>query len=396
MQLRRAPNIAVLINTSTGWGQRLIRGIIQYAHERGPWALWIEPSTFQPEVHVPEGWRGQGIIARVATPRMARHIRGTGLPCVNISAIHVPEATFPRVMPDFRTLAGIAAEHLLDRGFQNFAYYGPRQRSLVRNHYEGFAQALRAADRICIPYRPGRKQGGLSPWLARQTDLIRWVRSLPKPIAVLTWFVECGRDIIAACREAEILVPEEVAVLASDDDPLLCNACLPPLSGITSSSEQSGYQAAALLDRLMRGKRPPKRPILIEPTALVLRRSTDTLAIDNPDLVQAIAFIRTHAAQPIRVTDILHRVPLSRRQLEQQFQKILGRSPAQEIRRVHLERAQQLLAETDLSIPAVASSSGFNSPEHFARTFKAHFGRSPLKYRSLTRRMAGREAERDE
>ena len=163
MQPSRAPRIAVLINTSTGWGQRLIRGIIQYAHERGPWALWIEPSTFQPEVHVPEGWRGQGIIARVATRTMARHIQSTGLPCVNISAIDIPEATFPRVMPDFRKLARIAAEHLLDRGFQNFAYYGPRQRSLVRNHYEGFAEALRGADRVCIPYRPGRKQPGSRP-----------------------------------------------------------------------------------------------------------------------------------------------------------------------------------------------------------------------------------------
>ncbi len=238
----------------------------------------------------------------------------------------------------------------------------------------------------CIPYRPERKQPGLSPWRAQQADLIRWVRSLPKPIAVLTWFVDYGRDLIDACREAEILVPEEVAVLASDDDPLLCNACLPPLSGITSSSEQSGYQAASLLDRLMRGKRPPKRPILIEPTSLVLRRSTDTLAIDNPHLAQAIAFIRTHAAEPIRVTDILQRVPLSRRQLEQEFQRVLGRSPAQEIRRVHLQRAQRLLAETDLAIPAVASASGFNSPEHFARTFKAYFGRSPLKHRTQTRR----------
>jgi LacI family transcriptional regulator len=387
------PKVAVLINTSTGWGQRLIRGIIQYAHEHGPWALWIEPSTFQPEIHVPDGWQGQGIIARVASRAMTRHIHSTGLPCVNISAIDVPGATFPRVMPDFKTLARMAAEHLLDRGFQNFAYYGPQQRSLVRYHYEGFAQALRAANRVCIPYRPGSRQPGLSPWLARHTDLVRWVRSLPKPIAVLTWFVDCGRDVIDACREAEILVPEEVSVLACDDDPLLCDACLPPLSGITSSSEQSGYQAAALLDRLMQGNRPPKRPILIEPTSVVSRRSTDTLAIDNADLAQAIAFIRTHAARPIRVTDVLRRVPFSRRQLEQEFQRILGRSPAQEIRRVHLERAQRLLTETDLPIPTLASSSGFNSPEHFARIFKVQFGLSPLKYRSLARRNLRRETE---
>jgi len=385
MKRPRAPQVAVLINTSTAWGRRLIQGIINYAHQRGPWALWCQPSAFQPEVHVPAGWQGQGIIARVATRSMARHIQGTGLPCVNISAIDVQGANFPRVMPDFRTLARIAAEHLLDRGFQNFAYYGPRQRSLVQYHYEGFAAALRAAGRACIPFRPRPRPAGLSPWLARHDDLTGWVRSLPKPVAILTWFVECGRDVIEACREAGVLVPEEVAVLASDDDPLLCEACLPPLSGITSSSEQSGYQAAALLDRLMRGKRPPRKPILIEPTSVIPRRSTDTLAIDSADLAQAIAFIRTRAGESIRVSDVLQRVPFSRRQLEQEFRRVLGRSPAEEIRRSHLERARRLLAETDLSIPDVAASSGFNSSEHFARAFRARFGRAPLKYRSLVR-----------
>ncbi len=385
MKRSRTPQVAVLINTSTAWGRRLIQGIINYAHQRGPWALWCEPSTFQPEVRVPAGWQGHGIIARVATHSMARHIVATGLPCVNISAIDLEGVSLPRVMPDFRTLARMAAEHLLDRGFQNFAYYGPRQRSLVRYHYEGFAAALHAAGRVCIPYRPRAKQAGLSPWLARHNDLIRWVKALPKPVAMLTWFVECGRDVIEACRQAGVLVPEEVAVLASDDDPLLCEACLPPLSGITSSSEQSGYQAAALLDRLMRGKPVPKRPILIEPTSVIPRRSTDTLAIDNPDLAQAIAFIRTRAGRSIRVTDVLRRVPFSRRQLEQEFRRVLGRSPAQEIRRMHLERARRLLAETDLAIPDVATSSGFNSPEHFARSFRAQFGRPPLKFRSLVR-----------
>lgn len=379
------PEVAVLINTSTAWGRRLIQGIINYAQRHGPWALWTEPSTFQPEVRIPPGWRGQGIIARVATQSMARHIRDTGLPCVNISAIDLEGVTFPRVMPDFHNLARMAAEHLLDRGFQNFAYYGPRQRSLVRYHYQGFAAALRAAGRDCFAFRAGRRAPGLSPWLARHTDLVRWVKSLPKPVAMLTWFVECGRDVIGACRQAGVLVPEEVAVLACDDDPLLCEACLPPLSGITSSSEQSGYQAAALLDRLMRGRRAPKRPILIEPTSVVSRRSTDTLAIDNVDLAQAVAFIRTNALGPIRVTDVVRRVPFSRRQLEQEFHRVLGRSPAQEIRRVRLDRAARLLAETDLPIPAVSESSGFNSAEHFSRMFKARFGRSPLRYRSLVR-----------
>lgn len=385
MKRSGTPNVALLINTSTGWGQRLIRGVINYSQQHGPWALWSEPSALQPAIHVPAGWQGHGVIARVATTAMARHIRSTGLPCVNISAIDVQGAKFPRVMPDFQALARMAAEHLLDRGFRNFAYYGPRGRTLVRYHYEGFAAAVQCAGRSCTPYQASPAQAGLSPWLSRHKDLMRWVRSLPKPVAILTWFVDCGRAVIEACRQAGVLVPEEVAVLASDDDPLLCETSLPPLSGILSSSEQSGYQAAALLDRLMHGKSPPKQPIVVQPTVVISRRSTDTLAIDNADLARAVAFIRTHASEAISVGDVVRRVPFSRRQLEQEFRRVLGRSPAQEIRRVRLERAGRLLVETDQPIPAVAESSGFRSPEHFTRTFKAQFGQSPLKYRAHAR-----------
>jgi LacI family transcriptional regulator len=380
------PHVALLIDTSMGWGQRLIRGVINYAHQHGPWLLWVEPNTLEPEIHVPAGWQGHGIIARVASHSMARHIEGTGLPCVNISSIHLEGVTFPQVMADFRALARMAAEHLFDRGFRNFAYCGPQQRSLVQYHYDGFAEALRAAGCTCTPYRPGPKLTRRSAsWVAQQNDLIAWVKSLPKPVAVLTWFVQHGRDVISACRQAGVLVPEEVAVLASDDDPLLCDACLPPLSGIASSSELVGYQAAAMLDRLMRGEQPTKTPVLVEPAMIVSRQSTETLAIDDRHLAQAVAFIRSHAGEPIQVKDVLACVPFSRRQLEQEFRRVLGRSPAQEIRRAHLERAKRLLAETDLSIPHVADASGFNSPEHFSQTFKAHFGHSPLRYRTSLR-----------
>ncbi len=386
MSSPRAPHVALLIDTSTGWGQRLIRGVIQYSQQHGPWLLWIEPNTLEPELHLPAGWRGDGIVARVASRSMARHLQRIGLPCVNISAIHLSDVDFPRVMPDFKVLARMAAEHLLDRGFRHFAYCGPRQRSLVQYHYHGFAAALRAAGCRCDAYQPGPKLvRRRAPWIEQQKDLIAWVKSLPKPVAVLTWFVQHGRDVISACRQAGILVPEEVAVLASDDDPLLCEACMPPLSGIASSSEQVGYRAAAVLHQLMQGKRTPKKPILVEPKAIISRQSTDTLAVEETHLAQAIAFIRAHAREPIRVGDVLRRVPVSRRQLELDFRRILGRSPAEEIRRVHLERARQLLIDTNLPIPDVAAGAGFGSPEHFAQAFKAQVGQSPLRYRRMQR-----------
>ena len=187
--------------------------------------------------------------------------------------------------------------------------------------------------------------------------------------------------MIHACRQAGLLVPEEMAVLAADDDPLMCEACQPPLSGIALTSQRIGFEAAAMLDRLMRGGRVPKHPITLEPSPVIERQSTQTLAMADKEIARAVAFIRNHAATPIQVANVLREVPLSRRQFERRFQAILGRTPAAEIRRVHLERAKQLLIDTEMPIPDVASASGFASREYLAQVFKQELGLSPLQYR---------------
>jgi LacI family transcriptional regulator len=215
--------------------------------------------------------------------------------------------------------------------------------------------------------------------------MARWLHELPKPVGVLTWANRLARELIEVCRENEILVPEEVAVLGGDDDDLLCEACNPALSGIQVNSEQVGYRAAELLDRLMDGNAAPKRPILIRPLGITARRSTEVLAIEDLDLALAVRFIRDHASDPITVADVLEAVPVSRRQLERDFQRVLSRTPAAEIRRVHLERAKDLLTNTDHTIPEVAVNSGFGSPEYLAQVFRRDVGVSPLKYRTQIR-----------
>ena len=207
-------------------------------------------------------------------------------------------------------------------------------------------------------------------------------------MAIVTWTTEQGRELIHACRRAELLVPEQVAVLAADNDELLCEACIPSLSGIALTSERIGYEAAALLDRLMRGGRARKRPILIAPTGVLARQSTDTLAVDDPDLARAVAFIRGHAADPIQVNDVLREVPVSRRWLERRFHEVLGRGPGEEIRRVRLQRAKLLLAQTDMAVPQVAEAAGFGSREYLAAAFKEQTGLTPRQYRRSTQARA--------
>lgn len=382
---RALPHVAVLVDTATGWGRRLVRGVLNYS-QHGTWYLWIKSGGQETPLWLPPDWRGDGIIARIGTPAAARRVRAVGVPTVNISAIELPGVDFPRVATDLVAAGRMAAEHLLDRGFVHFAYYGLTHRAYVDRHYRGFAQAVAAVSNDC-PFFGTTSDSGAgtrTAWSTRQSSLARWLKSLVKPVAVVTWTTELGRELIQACRREGLLVPEQVVVLAADNDELLCEACSPSLSGIALTSERIGFEAARLLDRLMRGEPPPPGPLLLEPTGVVARQSTDTLAVDDPDLARAVAFIRSHATDPIQVADVLREVPVSRRWLERRFREVLGRGPAAEIRRVRLARAKSLLAETDLPVPEVARLAGFGAREYLAAVFKAELHTSPRQYRNRT------------
>ena len=382
---KKTPNVAVLVDTATGWGRRLVRGVVNYSR-RHPWYLWIKSGGQNAPLWLPPGWRGDGIIARIGTQAAARRVRATGVPVVNISAIELPGVDFPRVATDLPAAGRLAAEHLLERGFVHFAYYGLAHRPYVDRHYRGFAEAVSAVSDDCPFYGTtfDSGAGARTAWITRQRALSRWVKTLNKPVAIVAWTTELGRELIHACGREGLLVPEQVAVLASDNDELLCEACSPSLSGIALTSERIGFEAARLLDRMMHGGRPPKRPCLLEPTGVLTRQSTDTLAVDDPDLARALAFIRSHATTPIQVEDILREVPVSRRWLERRFREVLDRGPAAEIRRVRLARAKHLLAETDLPVPEVARLAGFGSREYLAAVFKAELRCSPRQYRKRT------------
>ena len=382
MTLPKHRQVALLIDTATDWGRRMIRGIGRYAQQQGGWDLWLEQRCQYAPGRLPPNWRGDGIIARVADRAMARHLARASGVVVNVSTARVPGARFPTVTADLQAAAKLAIGHLLDQGFRHFAYYAPMALSFVEDHHHSFVQTLAESGYSCslLP-APGGKRPR-EGWQRHHKKLERWIRDLPKPVAVLTWTGRRGREVIYACRALGLSVPEQVAVLGADDDTLLCETCNPPLSGVALTSERIGFEAAALLDRLMQGGKPPSKPLLIEPARVIVRQSTDTLAIADEDLARAIAFIRVHAATPIQVCDILRAVAVSRRSLDRRFQQVLGRTPAEEIRRVHLERAKQLLADTDLPVPNVAAASGFRSREYLARFFKLETGLSPRQYRN--------------
>ena len=377
--------VAVLVDTSTGWGRRLIQGITNYAHKQGDWRLWVEPASRSDATHLPAAWRGDGVIARVVGTPMARRLRATRKPVVNVSGIRLPGFEFPRVTTNYRASAKLAAEHFIERGFAHFAYVGPFNLSYVVECRDAYAAVLAETGRTCEPYnyRPGASSR--TAWQRGLTKLGEWLRQLPKPVAVLTWGTTTGVYVLEACSQQHLAVPDEVAVLGGDDDVLLCEAARPPLSGIQVASEQIGYTAAERLHRLMRGETLQKRSVTIDPIVVATRQSTDVLALGDPDLIHAVAYMRENACLPITVDDILQKVPVSRRSLERLFRQAFGRTPGEELRRLRMARCRDLLARTDLSIPEVAKSCGFATGEHLATLFKREHGVTPLKYRTRVR-----------
>jgi LacI family transcriptional regulator len=380
MRRDQSPHVAVLVDTSTSWGRRLIRGIVRYSEHHGPWHLSVE-ARGQDNLRLPIGWKGHGVIARIGSSRMLRELEEMKLPVVNVSAIDLPRNSFPQIITDYRKSAQLAVQHFCDRGFRRFAYSGLPRTGFGRRHRDAFKEAVEALGFTCEVYEPLRPRTGLQHQRKRQDHTITWLQSLTKPVGIFTWATDPGRDLLEACRVAGISVPYEVAVLGGNFDELLCDTAWPPMSGILVPSEQIGNEASKLLDRLMHGSKPPTKAILIPPTGVIEKRSTDTLAIDDADVAQALAIIRGRAFHSMQVSDILKAVPVSRRSIERKFNQVLGRTPTEEIRRVRMAKAKSLLAETSMPMQAVADACGFGTYNYLSRVFTQENGITPRDFR---------------
>ena len=379
-----ASRVAVLVDTASTWGRGIISGIHNYSRKQRGWQMFLEPRGVEEALLVPRGWCGEGIIARIGTPEMARRLRRQKLPVVNVSGIHLPGVEFPRVTNDVGEVARMAVHYFSDRGYKHFAYLSLCGLEYVVRQRDAFVSATAAAGFDCTVHGIKSNSGSQAPdWNLKLDKLGRWLQSLPKPVAILTW--SGGREVIHACEHAGLRVPEEVAILSGSEDELLCECSPIPISGVVAACEQIGYEAAALLDRLMRGRPAPKSPRVIPPLRVITRQSTDTTAISDRALIAALGFIRENAVRPILVDDVAAHSGVSRRVLERRFKETLRRSPTDQIAQDRLARVKAILLETDLPIHDVAQRCGFGSPEYMTCVFRTKLGITPLRYRRDSR-----------
>ncbi len=382
----KEPQVAILVDTSTGWGRRLIQGVINYSMKHGPWHLWLEPRGRSEAGRLPSGWDGDGIIARVSTQRIADELSKLGKPVINVSGIELKRVEFPRVTSNYSATAHMVAEHFLERGYRQFAYVGPLRHNYVRVHAAAFQHEVELAGSRWHIFNDREPSSTSVRWQEHLEQLGEWLQRLPKPVGVFTWATSSGTHVLEMARRLGIAVPDEMAVVGGDDDDVVCNATVPALSSVLTASEQIGHRAAAMMDQVFAG-----HPVdnhhheTIEPIQVTARGSSEALAIEDIELRNAVIYLRQNAYKPITVDKVADSVPMTRRSLERKFRKWFQRSPLQEIRRLRIARARELLVMTDLSVADIAEASGFGTLEYMSTTFKEATGITPLRFRTQSR-----------
>lgn len=365
-----------------GWYvHEMVVGVAKYARE----AHWVLDDVPSHAGRPPRSWQGDGIIGLFSSEAhrpLIDWVRHCRCPVVDLSD-QLPELPFPRVLPDNNAIGRMAADHLLRQGFGHLAYFAvDLDAPVVRERYEGFGARVREAGRTLhlVDYTElARKEGAMDrmlPWLARQ------LARLPKPLGAMAQYDRESMDIVRAAHLAGLPVPEQVAVVGVDNDPIYCELGPIPLSSVASNREMIGYKGAELLDRLMRGESPPAQPIRIPPTGLVVRKSSDIVAVNDAQVAKALNFIATQFRESITVADVVRVSGASRRSLYLKFASEVGHSIHREILRQRLDRAKHLLRETDGKLHAVARESGFEDAGILSKAFRQHLGVSASSFRA--------------
>jgi len=369
-----------------GWyDHRLIQGIGSYAAEHH-WHL--SSASITQEFVIPYQWRGDGILAWLAgEDELATFVLGHRIPIIDFSLRR--QHSRPRVCFDHEMTGRLAAQHFLDRGFRNFRYYSFNDNWTYEERGSSFVAELASHGMECTWLKGHALEASRhdrSLWAARQTWLEQEILAAAKPLAIFTANGAHALEVMEVCESAGVRIPDDVAVIGWEDDLLVGQANLRSITTVDPNYEQLGYRGAALLDALMSGEKPPKKPIRVDAARIITRHSTDVTSVPHPGVQRAVRFIMEHLAEPIGVDDVAEASGMSRRGLHQAFIDQMGRTPGGHLRAARIDMARKLLAETDTKVEVVARRSGYPSLNTFFVAFKKACGRTPAEYRREAQR----------
>jgi LacI family transcriptional regulator len=396
--MRHELRIGLLFATDQlSYDRKVIEGVLAYQQQNRCQVFTLLGAMLNDKLgYLKRQIRLDGIIAEIWNPMMLRTLQHIGIPVVDISGTWDPPSV-PSVHVDNRAVGRMVAQHFLDKGLRQLAFFGNPGAMHSRERQDGFVEQARqagAAVAVIDLMRHYEAKG-------EQEDIwavARWLKRLPKPAGLMCWYDYDAPWLEGVCERAKAAVPEDVAIVGVDNDDLACASCRRKLSSVETNGNLVGYQAMCLMRQLVRGKPAPRQHVLVQPGNLIGRESSDIQAISNVVLARAIRFMQDNVDRPINVESVLREIPLSRRIFETQLRAACGHSPYQYITRLRVERAKKFLAETDMDMPSIARSCGISNSKLFSVIFKRIAGVSPRQYQRqirLGRTIAATPAQTD-
>jgi LacI family transcriptional regulator, galactose operon repressor len=362
--------------------ERLVFGLHSYSLEHQlDWQWVTSPDTHSLPVSALQGWDGDAVIGMINTDDDIRVLSNLHCPIINISGV-LEHCQYPRIRLHYHAAGQMAAHHFLDKGFQNFAFYGISDVWYSQQLHHGFAQTLQSHSANCDVFITDSSINQETLWQHDTLRLEHWLQSLPAKTGVLAAHDPRAAMLIRACHRIKRNVPEDIAVIGMNNDSTTCEFSTPTLTSIARNSTMTGYKIGELLNRMMNGEEIPPIDIVVAPDRIVERSSTRTLAINNKDLEAAVDYIHNNIEHSFSVETLCQTLRKSRRWLEYVFQQELSTTPHQFISKARTAHAKKLLTDPKrYKLKQVALMSGFSTSKQLNIVFERITGITPREYR---------------
>ena len=377
------PKVAILFSLALEGERNMCRGILDYAKAHGPWRCHLVEGRAEEQLMNLKKERFDGIVAAGGERKTNAAYAAVGASFVLLEPRpEMSGSAIPTVSGDSRAIGALAADYFLERGYRSFAFVGETKRWFwSAERRTSFVEALAKAGFGCAVYDSFTARERRS-WTAERPRMERFLLSLPRPTAVFAVMDGRARYVVNLCAEIGLRVPEDIAVLGVDNDPLLCESTVPPLSSIRTGGYRRGFVAAEMLDALMHGRRPARRAVALPPLSVVTRGSTGYDAMKNPAIARAVTFIRSHAATgSVSVPAVARAAGCSRSYLDKHFRSGLGLSVREAVLRERIERVKTLVSSSNQTMTEIAADCGFARDSHLARLFKETTGLTMRQWR---------------
>jgi LacI family transcriptional regulator len=386
--MKQKTKVSILLQMSQYFDQGIFRGIAAYARECHDWSLFVEPEH--------QSWNAilsepgvRGMIVNLDSDAFAEEALQLGLPLVGLgggAGYYQPDSGIPYVTTDNEVIGRMAADHLMETGLRHFAYCGfPPSRNFewttVRER--AFRERLAEKGFDCKVFH-GTSERATHAAIT-QREIATWLRSQPKPVGVMGCYDWRARHVLEACYSSGLRIPDDVALIGVDNDAMLCDLTDPPLTSVEQNRFKIGYTAAALLDQLLKRKKPRNLLHVIPPLGVVTRQSTNLVATSDVGISEILIRIRGNACDGLTADAVADHAGISRATLDSRLKTAIGRTADQEIRRVRVAMAESLLVHTGLPLRDVAAQAGFGTEQYLCAVWQKEKGVTPGRFRSVHR-----------